>query len=146
MYTTKNKVNKLTNQYIGGPIFMILGIIIIVSGGGGIFESVGNLIFGGLLIVVGIIQLISSNRKINAIKGHGFNLTESGLEMSIFEEKEMISKTEISSINKTLNNLEIVISSDREDININLENYDLSFDDSKELDDKISSFLSSKSS
>jgi hypothetical protein len=66
MFTTQKRVSKLTNQYIGGPVIMILGIIIIVSGGGGMFESVGNLIFGGLIIVAGTIQLISSTRKINS--------------------------------------------------------------------------------
>jgi hypothetical protein len=147
MYTTQKRISKLTNQYIGGPIFAVIGLILILPNffnNGGIFESIGNLVVGLILIGVGIFQFISSNKKINQIKGQKFNVTDSGIELHKFDHIELIPISEISSINKKINSLEITSRQIKEVTLINLEDYLLSFEESKELDAKISNLLSQR--
>ena len=145
MYTTQKRINKLTNQYIGGPIIGVIGLILILSNlfnNNGIFESVGNLVFGLILLASGIYQFISSNKKIELVKGQKFEVSESGIEIHNFEQIEKIPVTEILSISKKINTLEIT-RRDNTDIKvINLEYYLLSFKESKQLDEKISNLIS----
>ncbi len=145
MYTTQKRINKLTNQYIGGPIIGVIGLILILSklfNNNGIFESVENLVYGLILLASGIYQFISSNKKIELVKGQKFEVSESGIEIHNFEQIEKIPVTEILTISKKINTLEIT-RRDNTDIKvINLEYYLLSFEESKQLDEKISNLIS----
>ncbi|MGB1219227.1 MAG: hypothetical protein ACPG4W_05565 [Flavobacteriales bacterium] len=137
MYTTTKRIGKLTNQLFLSW-FMIGGAIIRLILKGNIsfdsFKAIGNFLDVLLMICLGIIIMIYSNKNINKIKGIEFDINEKEfIYKTVSRELKFNTYSPAKNIKKTLETIEIKTQDDNE-IKINLDDFLLDFKELKRID------------
>lgn len=140
MYSTKRKTGKLINQWILSWVVIGVGVIrLIVKLVQGIqnFQNLGDMLSIALLLGVGIVVMINSNKSIRKIKGHEFDLSGRHLVYKINDDEEVFNAEHpAKSIEKSLTQIKIVTLENRE-ININLDDYLLDFNQLKTIETAV---------
>ena len=141
MYSTEKAVIKLKrNRILGVTFFMFFGIsnfVLNLKAGKSFFEDI-LLIYSILTVLIVLLFLFISNKRIKEIKGQHFSLNKDGILINNNSNIEQIKIEVISSLTLAAKELTIKIKSG-EEIKIKLSNYLLTSDQSKDLDLEIES-------
>ena len=140
MYTTKKAIGKYSNKLILSPIVGIFGIItfaINFDSNRGIFENIGNAIHSLVMVGLAISLYIIFNKKIKLVKGDYFEFKDNGFGYKSNNKKEFIETTDLKSIKKGIEYLEIK-KINGEEIKIKLDDYFLEYEDTQKLGKEIS--------
>ena len=141
MYSTEKAVRKLKrNRILGVTFFMFFGIsnfVLNLKAGKSFFEDI-LLIYSILTVLIVLLFLFMSNKRIKEIKGQHFSLNKNGILIDNNSNIEQIKIEVISSLTLADKELTIKIKSG-EEIKIKLSNYLLTSDQSKDLDLEIES-------
>ena len=143
MYSTKKTVSKFS-KLLKLALFLgcggVLSFFMSFDSQDGIFQNIGGALHSLFMIGSAVIVYVLSGKQIKQIRGHYFDIQTKGIEIKDSSKVLFLPIHDLISVHKGIEDL-IISKTNGDKITIDLRNYKLTYEESKELDQDIKELI-----